>query len=286
MQSIVQQQGVALLQGLVFAAVTFLALWIARAVSRATTASDYDAAEEVESAGNLAAGLRQGGLYLGLAVGMLGALKGGGGGFASDLLELAIDGGCLLVLLFVAREVTDRVVVHGVRVDEAIGRGNVAVGLVEAGVLLATGLVANGSFAGEGGGVVSALVFFVLGQAALLLLAVAYEYLTPFEVIRHVREGNVAAGLMLAGMLVAFGFILEASLTGPFRGWGVDLTGFAVSAGAGLLLLLLLQWPIDRLFLPGVRLRDAIEERRNAAAIAVAASVKVALALVIGAVLI
>lgn len=286
MQSILQEEGLALLQGLVFAVVTFAALWIARAVASASSRAHYDADHEVEEAANLAAALRQGGLYVGLAVGMLGALSGGGRDFAGDLLELSIDGACLLVLLFVARAVTDRVVVHGVRIDAAIAQGNVAVGIVEACVLVATGLVANGSFAGQGGGLASALVFFVLGQLALLLLALAYEFMTAFEVIREVREGNTAAGLMLGGMLVAFGLILEASISGPFVAWSADLSAFAVSAAAGLLLLLLLQWPIDRLFLPGMSLAVAIEERKNTAAIAVAVSVKVALALVIGAVLI
>ena len=164
--------------------------------------------------------------------------------------------------------------------------GNVAVGLVELGVSVATGLVAAGSFSGQGGGLPSAVVFFLLGQVSLLLLALAYERITPYRVIENVRDGNVAAGLMLGGMLVAFGFILRSSIAGPSAGWVDDLSAFGFSAFAGLVLLLLLQWPIDRVFLPGTTLRQEIETDRNAAAIAVVVSVKVALALVIASVVI
>jgi uncharacterized membrane protein YjfL (UPF0719 family) len=91
---------------------------------------------------------------------------------------------------------------------------------------------------------------------------------------------------MLAGTLIAFGFILSASLTGPSLGWSEDLSGFGLSAASGLVLLLALQWPIDRIFLPGITLRQAIETERNLAAVAVTVAVKTALALVIAAVMI
>ena len=42
-------------------------------------------------------------------------------------------------------------------------------------------------------------------------------------------------------------------------GVGVGKVGVGVSAGGGIALLLLFQWPIDRLFLPGITFREAIE---------------------------
>lgn len=276
----------ALGEGVVFALIVFGWMWVAKRVSDLRVGSVFDADREIEEAANPAVGLRRAGLYLGLAVGMGGALAGWGESFQASVIELLIEGAVLTVLLGIALQLTDRVVIRGIRNDEAVRDGNVAVGLVELGVSLATGLVALGSFTGEGGGLVSAVVFFFLGQAALLALALAYEQATPFSVLDDVREGNAAAGLMLGGMLVAFGFILRASIAGPSLGWAADLTGFGFSALAGLLLLLLFNWPIDRIFLPGLSLREAIESQGNIAAVAVAVAVKIALALVIAAVLI
>ena len=273
-------------EGIAYAAVVFLWLWVARLVAGLRTRRVFDAAREIAENQNLAIALRRGGLYVGLATGMLGALSGGGGAFLSDLQTLALEGAVIVVFLFIAQAVTDAVVVHGVSNDAALKEGNVAVGLVEAGSYIATGLIAFGSFSGEGGGLPSALVFFVLGQIALLALAAVYEWLTSYSVIENIRGGNPAAGLMLGGTLVAFGFILNASLSGAFVGWQEDLLAFGISALTGMVLLLLLQWPIDRLFLPATTIKHEIETDRNAAAIGVVVSVKIALALVISAVVI
>jgi len=273
-------------QGVVFAAIAFALMWIAKQISDFVVRDDFDADVEIEEHSNLALGLRRAGLYLGLAIGLLGALAGGSEDFASDVIEMLTEGVAIVVFLFVAQVLTDRLVIHGISNRQALRDGNVAVAVAELGVYIATGLIAYGSFAGEGGGILAGLVFFAVGQLALLALATIYERVTPWSVIECIRDGNAAAGLMLAGMLVAFGFILHASLLGPFTGWVEDLLAFALSAGMGIVLLLLLQWPIDRLFLPGTSLRQEIETDRNAAAVSVAAAVKLALALVISAVLI
>ena len=272
-------------QAIVFLAIAFAWMWAAKSFLDLRMRSVYDGDQEIAESQNLAIALRRSGLYLGVAIGMLGALSGAGSGFAADVVEMALEGGAMVVFLFIAQAITDAVVVPGIKNAEALRDGNVAVGLVEFGVSVATGLVAYGSFAGEGGGLPSAVVFFALGQLALIVLAVAYERMTPYHVVEGVRGGNVAAGLMLGGTLLAFGFILNSSLSGNFVGWTEDLLGFAASAGMGIVLLLLLQWPIDRLFLPGTTLRNEIETSPNPAAVAVAVAVKTALALVIGSVL-
>lgn len=273
-------------EGIVFALIVFLWMWIAKLIADRRVRAVFDSNAEIEQNANASVGLRRAGLYLGLAVGMTGALSGRSRGFQADVVELLVEGAVLTALLMVSQQLTDKVVIHGVANDEAARDGNVAVGLVEFGVSLATGLIALGSFSGDGGGVASAVLFFALGQLALMLLAFAYEKITPYDVVDDIRDGNAAAGLMLAGTLIAFGFILSASLTGPSLGWSEDLSGFGLSAASGLVLLLALQWPIDRIFLPGITLRQAIETERNLAAVAVTVAVKTALALVIAAVMI
>jgi uncharacterized membrane protein YjfL (UPF0719 family) len=273
-------------QAIAFSAIAFLWMWLAKLFTDVRMRSVYDADQQITEARNLAVGLRRAGMYLGVGIGMLGALSGGGGAFVPDATLMLVEGGVMVAFLFVAQRISDAVVVHGIANDEALRDGNVAVGLVELGISVATGLIAYGSFAGEGGGIVSAIVFFALGQLALLAMSLIYERITPYHVVDGVRGGNVAAGLMLGGMLLAFGFILQSSLAGPFVGWSEDLLGFGASAAMGIVLLLLLQWPIDRLFLPGTTLREEIETEPNPAAVAVAVAVKIALALVISAVLI
>lgn len=273
-------------QAVVFAALALAFMWLAKLFVDLRMRGVYHADRQVAESQNGAVALRRAGLYIGVAVGMLGALSGGSGDFATDVLEMALEGAAVLLFLLVGQGITDALVIPGIRNAEALRDGNLAVGLVELGIAVATGLVAYGSFAGEGGGLVSAVVFFCLGQLGLIVLAVAYERITPYHVLDGVRSGNTAAGLMLGGMLLAFGFILNSSLHGSFVSYQQDLLSFGLSAATGMVMLLLLQWPVDRLFLPGTTLRNEIETSPNPAAVAVAVSVKIALAIVISAVLI
>lgn len=275
------------LEGAVYVVIVFAWMWIAKQAADWRVKNKFDPNELIENSANLALALRRAGLYLGLAIGLQGALWGEGDiPFVEEVVLLVWEGAVLTLFLFIALRLSDAIVIHGIDNDQAVRDGNVAVGLVEMGISIATGLVGYASFVGEGGGIASALVFFALGQIALVLLAFAYERMTSFSVIEQIRAGNTAAGLMLAGMLVSYGLILWSSIAGPSLGWEVDLMSFVASVAMGVLLLIILQWPIDRLFLPGTTFRAEIEESQNHAAIVVAVAVKVALALVISTVVI
>jgi uncharacterized membrane protein YjfL (UPF0719 family) len=277
----------AIVEGAAYVVVVFMWMWLAKWVADRRIRTKFDPDQEIEESANLAVALRRGGLYLGLAIGLQGALWGYEDvPFSEEIVTLLWEGAVLTVFLFVALRLSDAVVIHGIDNDEAVRSGNVAVGLVEMGISIATGLIGYASFLGVGGGIASGLIFFVLGQGALILIAIAYEKMTPYSVIEEIRAGNAAAGLMLAGMLVAYGLILWSSIAGPSLGWGEDLANFVASIAMGMFLLIVLQWPIDRLFLPGTTLREEIEQNQNYAAITVAVAVKIALALVISSVVI
>ena len=269
-----------------YAVIACFFMWVAKKLADSRVADGFDANYEIEEQGNLALALRRAGFYVGVAVGMLGALSGSSIGFVSDVKELALDGALVTAFLFVALYLNNWVIVHGIDNDGAIRQKNVAVGLTELGSYVATGLIAYGAFSGQGGGVVSAIVFFTLGQAALLVFVVLYEAITPFRVIEEVRANNASAGLMLAGMVIALGWIIKASIVGDFHGWSQDLSTFGVSVVIGIILLLLFTVPVDKLFLPGTTIRTEIERDQNVAAIAVTVGVKVSVALVIGAVVV
>jgi len=245
----------------------------------------FDSDHELSEQKNLAVGLRRAGLYVAVAIGMIGALSGPSLGFARDLIDFVIDGVLVVILLNLARFITDALMVRKVNHDTAVEQGNAAVGFVEAGSYLATGLVLYGSFTGEGGMVWSPIVFFVLGQAVLLAIYELYQWITPFHVTEEIEKGNVAAGLAVGGILTAQGLILSASIAGPFTGWSADLASFAISALMGVILLLVTRKVIDWLFLPHTTLEIEIERDQNVAALALTEGMIIAVAIIISAVI-
>lgn len=273
---------------MVYAAVVLAYIWIAKKWRDAAT-SKFDDDREIEQNSNLAVGLRRFGLYLGLAIGMSAALAGETSGFVNDLKTLAIDGALVLVMMMVARFFNDAIILRGINNDDQAQAGNTAVGLIEAGSYIATGLIMYGAFTGGGGtllqGYLSAMLFAVLGQISLLIFFEAYEFSTSFNVREEVKRANPAAGLAVGCMLVALGVILRASITGDFQGWLVDIKSFALSTGYGIVLLLLFRKIIDWLFLPNTTLQIQVEQEKNVAAVAVTQACILALAVIIAGVI-
>ncbi len=282
-------------QGLCYALVSIVFIFMAKRLDDWRT-TDFDDDRHIDD-GNLAVGLRRTGLYLGLAIGMTGALSGGSSGFWSDILYLLADGILITGCLFLSRFINDFVMMGHISNDQECikefiledGRtttGNTALGIVEAGMYIATGFILNGSISGGGGSfsqsLGSALLFFVLGQVMLLIFGLVYEMVTPFNVRDEIKQNNPAAGIGLAGILVALGIILKASLSGPFTGWRNDIVGFFVYTLFGMILLLGLSALVERLLLPSAtNIATEIKEDKNVAALVVIHATIIAVALII-----
>lgn len=275
-------------QGLVFIVVVLAFMYLMKLWRDWRTHFDTD--DEVEQHSNLAVGLRRAGIYLAIAIAMVGAVSGSPQGFVADLTTLVIDGVLAVILLAGARIFNDSVILGAVDNDTEAKNGNVAVGLAEAGSTIATGLILYGAFTGESdtllNGILGVIVFAVLGQIALLVFYEVYQLITPFNVKEEIKKGNAAAGAAVAGMLVALGFILKASISGPFVSWADDLVSFGIFSVIGILVLLLFRKVVDWLFLPNTNLAIEVARDRNVAAIAMAQGAIIAVALVISATII
>ncbi len=251
---------------------------------------EYTADYQIEEESNLAVALRRCGLSIGFGFGLAGVVSGGVSRFSAgwevvlrDTGELLLSCLLLLVFLFVAEFVVEKIILRHVHNTRELKNRNTAVGFAELGSYTATGLIAFGSFQGEGGAWYTAAGFFFMGQAALILFALIYDWVTPFNIVDEIQKGNAAAGLMLGGTLATLGIILSFAIAGPFTGWMEGITGFAISALVGIALLIPFQILIDKAFLPHTTLKIEVERDRNLAACSVTVCAQIALAIMIGA---
>ena len=244
---------------------------------------------QIEEQSNLAVALRRCGLGIGFGLGLAGVVADGVARFSQgldavlmDTREILIYCAVLLIFFFVAQFLSERVVLGHVQNAKELLEGNLAVGFAEFGILVATGLIAYGSFHGEGGGWETSVAFFAMGQVALIAFAFLYEWATPFDCMGEIRDGNTAAGVILSGTLISLGIVLSFAVSGPFEGWTEGITGFAVSGLAGMVLLVAFQRLIDKAFLPNTTLKIEVERDRNVAASSVTVCAQIALAIMIG----
>jgi len=281
-------------QGFIYSVTCIFFIWLVKQVDDWRT-RDFDDDRHIDD-GNLAVGLRRAGLYLGISIALSGALSGTSGGFFLDLIQLIVDGLIITGFLFSSRFINDFIMMGHLNNDLecvkeftlADGRkitGNTALGTVEASMYIATGFILKGSLSGGGGtffqSLVSAVLFFVLGQIALLAFGFIYELITPFNVRQEIKQNNLAAGIGLGGILIALGIILMGSISGPFTGWANDLAGFSIYTAYGMVMLLILRSVLDRILLPTTSLAVEIKEDRNVAALIVVESAIAAVAVII-----
>lgn len=246
--------------------------------------------------GNTAVGFRRAGLYLGIAIALSGTAGGGSSGFFIDLIQLVIDGIIITGFLFFSRYINDAVMLGHLSNDRECVKifekpdgtritGNTAVGMVEAGMYIATGFILRGAMSGSGDSffqsITSAILFFILGQAALLVFGLVYEWITPFNVREEIKHNNPAAGIGLGGILIALGILLMGSISGPFTGWGSDIISFILYAVFGIVMLLIFRKVADLLILPTTDIATEVETDQNVSALVVVQSVVNAIAIII-----
>ncbi len=257
-----------LMESGIYLVCSFVLFWIGKLVYDWTTPS-YRVREELMEKDNAALAVAMVGYYLGLVLAIGGVISGPSHGLIEDLIDVMIFGPLSIVLMNLSRLINDRLILHGFSIrDEIIRDQNAGTGVVVCASYIATGLVIHGAVSGELGTVFTTVIFWVLGQAALVLGGVVYDWITPYDLHAEIERDNVAAGVGFAGALVGIGNVVRYAVTGDFISWAVDLQGFAGYVAIGLVLLPIVRVATDKVLLPGRRLSDEIagQEKPNVGA--------------------
>ena len=241
----------------------FALFYIGKLVKDLTT-SGYRVREELVEKDNAALGVAMAGYYFGLVMAIGGTLSGPSQGLDNDLIDIGIYGLLSIVLMNLSRFVNDGLILHGFKIrDELIRDQNAGTGVVVAASYIATGLVIFGAVSGEIGGIVTTVAFWALGQVALVLAGLVYEWITPYSIHDEIEQDNVAAGVAFAGALVGIGVIVFHASAGNFISWVVNVQDFAVEVVAGLILLPIVRTIADVILLPGQKLTDEIANQEH-----------------------
>ena len=175
-------------------------------------------------------------------------------------LSYAIVG---MALLNVSSIVVDKLVLYKFSIrKEIIDDRNAGTGAVEAGCLIASGLVIAGSIHGEGD-FLTALVFYGIGQAVLIIFGLFYQWITSFDVHKEIEEDNVSAGVSLGLSMVAIGIIMLKATFGDFISWEHNLIMFGLYAVTGFVTLLIIRQVVDLTLMPRTTIHKEIAEDRN-----------------------
>ncbi|MGA7937689.1 MAG: DUF350 domain-containing protein [Kovacikia sp.] len=200
------------------------------------------------------------GYYLGLVIALAGVLDKIGKTWQEQLFNLISYGAGVIVLMLVGAWVGDRFILR--RCDtarEIREEQNVGAASVEAGVHIANGLILSAALAGQSGGWLVGLACWVIGMAVLVLVSAIYPRIANYNVFGEIcRRNNPAAGVALAGLLIATGNVIRVAFAPEFQNWPQSFAQYMLGLGICLLALAAIRWIADLVLVPGAKISDEI----------------------------
>jgi uncharacterized membrane protein YjfL (UPF0719 family) len=236
--------------------------------------SSFDLKHELVENDNFAVSLAVIGYYLGIIFALGGILAGPSAGWLDDVLDIVFYGLIATVLLNLSGFINDKIILAKFdNTKEIITDKNAGTGIVVGATYIATGLIIAGALSGEGGDLITGAVFWILGQAALVIAGLVYNFITPFDIHDEIEKDNVAVGVAFAGVIIAIGVIAGTGVSGDFISWQDNLSFFGAEVLFGLITLPIIRLVTDKLLLPGQKLTDELvnQEKPNVGAGAIEA---------------
>ena len=229
----------------------------------------YNLNEQLTEKDNPAIGLTTAGYLVGCAIifiaGSVG-LSDQDSGWESIAIQWLYDLAYVLVgimVLNLSRWLLDRVLIGQLDIKKALVEDqNVALGAVEGASLIASGCIIAGAIHGEGSWI-TALVFYALGQIAMMIFIVLYRWITKYDLLQELKDANAAAGTAFAMTIVALGIIILKATVDDFESWETNLQTYGWYIIFGLIMFTILRIVVDHLALPKSTLHHEIETDRS-----------------------
>lgn len=226
--------------------------------------SSFDLKYELVENDNFAVSLAVIGYYLGIILALGGILAGPSAGWLEDVFDIVFYGLIATVLLNLSGFINDKIILAKFdNTKEIITDKNAGTGIVVGATYIATGLIIAGALSGQGGDLITGAVFWILGQAALVIAGLVYNFITPFDIHAEIEKDNVAVGVAFAGVIIAIGIIAGTGVSGDFISWQDNLSFFGTEVLFGLIMLPIIRLVTDKLLLPGQKLTDELVNQEN-----------------------
>ena len=201
------------------------------------------------------------GYFIGLLLAIGSALLGESSVMVNDLINIGVYGALSIILLNISIIINDKLILSKFHVKKEICEDkNIGTGVVEGAISVSTGLIILGAIHGEGygagGPIITALLYWALGQALMYVTALVYNFITPYDIHEQIEKNNVAVGIGFAGALIAIANLIRFALMHDFEDWTTTLTNVGVDVSIGLVFLPIVRFLTDKILLPGQNLTD------------------------------
>ncbi len=251
--------------GVIYCLAAFILLFAGKLIFQLIN-SNIKVNEELVEKDNFAFAIQFVGYLFGLLLAIGAAIEGPSVGMLEDLKQIGIYGGLGIVFLNLSSLVSDKIILRKFSIRKEIcDDKNEGVGVVTAANYVASGLIIFGAVNGEGGGIQTAAVRWIVGQVLLILASEFYNFITPYSTHDELEKDNVAVGIGFGGAVVAFSILILNAIKGDFESYTATFTSLGIEFVIGLVLLPSIRLIADKVLLPGQDLTDELvnQEKPN-----------------------
>lgn len=248
-----------LIEGTLFLSLAFMVFWFR------TKLQGSNLRALLTEKDNPAVGVSLCGFLFGCIIAYTGSVSTSGVSFWSHLNDVAKFSIIILILQVLADFIADKLIFNEFSFkDEIVDNRNVAVAVSRGSVSVATGFILAGAFSVPENGILISFVWFIIGQALLIIAAKVYqEKLTPYNDMEEIKNQNLAAGFALSGVIVAVGYTVSNAVEGEFDSWFSDFASVVIYIAFSLVFLVLMRLFTDKIILPQANINDEIAKDKN-----------------------
>ena len=248
-----------ILTSLIYLLASFALFFIGRLIYKLVNKS-IDVDHELVEKDNLAFAFANVGYYIGLLIAIWSLYIGESEGhIIDDLIGIFIFGLLSIVLLNLSVFITDKLILRKFDLrKEIIEDQNVGTGVIEGAVCVANGLIIHGVMAENPDNYFGIIALWALAQVFLFIAVLFYNLITSYNIHDEIEKDNVAAGIGVAGAIVAIANLVRHGAGLEAESWIQVVENLGLETGIGLLMLPLVRFLTDKILLPGRKLTDEI----------------------------
>ena len=144
---------------------------------------------------------------------------------------------------------------------------NIGTAAVHFGIYIASGLIISACVNGEYGGLLSSIIYYILGMLFLFVFLRIYDVITPYSIHDELEKDNYAVGIALAGNIIAIGLILMKATLGDVVGWKSNIILYLIDLASILLLLPAVRYILGNIIIRKININKELKNNNVAAAL-------------------
>ena len=202
--------------------------------------------------------------YMGYFAGFLmiigGVMKSeGNGDFYTEIIYSLIYGGIGILVLNLTSVILDKIIHPRIRLwNEITQHQKVSIGIIKGAHYLSTGIIISGVLLTEVDKPFEVVGFLLFALAFGSIGFLYYNLITPFNIREEIYKGNSAVAISTSGAQIAFAILICSGFQIVHTTWQESLLTIGIDVVAGFIIIPIIRFIVDKLFLPKRRLTDEL----------------------------